>query len=465
MDDSSTIPGLLGRLAAVMLVLANGFFVAAEFALVGLRRSRIEALAANGNRNARRVLGCSTTPTPTSRRRSSAPWLRSPSAGSASLRSRACSRGRSRAGSPDTARHTIAFAVAFTIITALHIVLGEQASSSSDSSAERVALAVAWPMEPSTAFFSWPIRALDWASARTVTLLGLKASPAHASAHTAEELRQLIDLSHRGGQLKPSQRAILSRALEFSGLTARDMVPRPAVEAVAENMSLDEIVTRIRESGYSRLPVYRESLDEIVGIIHTKELLAFWDNREGFASPPCSTRPTSSPTPCASTSSSGACRRAAATTSPSSPTSTAGRGCDHARRFARRDRRRDSGRVRRRGAAARPPPPGRHHLLDGSLPVRSANRRLGLGLPEDGVYHTLAGFLYGAVRAGAQRGDTVTFGGGRVHRPQSDRHRIRTVRMEVAAANVTAASEDAESANRGNNPSRVSVSADSASSA
>ena len=130
--------------------------------------------------------------------------------------------------------------------------------------------------------FSWPIRALDWASARTVTSSASRRR--RRSAHTAEELRQLIDLSHRGGQLKPSQRAILSRALEFSGLTARDAsVPRPAVEAVAENMSLDEIVTRIRESGYSRLPVYRESLDEIVGIIHTKELLAYWDNREGFA--------------------------------------------------------------------------------------------------------------------------------------------------------------------------------------
>ena len=282
-------------------------------------------------------------------------------------------------------------------------------------------------------FFSWPIRALDWASARTVTLLGLKASPAHASAHTAEELRQLIDLSHRGGQLKPSQRAILSRALEFSGLTARDaMVPRPAVEAVAENMSLDEIVTRIRESGYSRLPVYRESLDEIVGIIHTKELLAYWDNREGFAPPPCSTRPTSSPTHAPR-------RRPPAHAGGPLPLrhrhrrARRGRGCDHARRFARRDRRRDSDEFDDEAQLVRRRPDGTH-LLDGSLPVRSANRRLGLGLPEDGVYHTLAGFMAQSGRV-LSEGDTVTFGGGRVHRPQSDRHRIRTVRMEVAAAN------------------------------
>jgi len=450
MDDSSTIPGLLGRLAAVMLlVLANGFFVAAEFALVGLRRSRIEALAANGNRNARRVLRLldnlnaylSAAQLGITLASLALGWIGEPALAS-------LLEGPLAGRVSDTARHTIAFAVAFTTITALHIVLGEQAPKLLGlERAERVALAVAWPMELFYRLFSWPIRALDWASARTVTLLGLKASPAHASAHTAEELRQLIDLSHRGGQLKPSQRAILSRALEFSGLTARDaMVPRPAVEAVAENMSLDEIVTRIRESGYSRLPVYRESLDEIVGIIHTKELLAFWDNREGFALAavlhPANFVPDSMRLDAVLRRMQEGRYHFAIVTDEHGGVEGVITLEDLLEEIVGeiQDEFDDEAQqlVRRR--------PDGTHLLDGSLPVRSANRRLGLGLPEDGVYHTLAGFLMAQSGRVLSEGDTVTFGEAEFTVLQSDRHRIRTVRMKSRPPTVTAHAEDAESA-------------------
>lgn len=434
MEESSTILGLLGRFAAViMLVFANGFFVAAEFALVGLRRSRIEALAAGGNRSARRLLRLldnlnaylSAAQLGITLASLALGWIGEPALArlfEVPLAGRVS----------DTVRHTLAFGVAFTIITSLHIVLGEQAPKLIGlERAERIALGIAWPMEAFYRLFRWPIRALDWASARIVSLLGLKASAAHASTYTAEELRQMIDLSHKGGQLKPSQGAILSRAMEFSGLTSRDaMIPRPAVEAVADNMSLDEIITRIRESGYSRLPVFRESLDNIVGIIHSKELLEYWDNRESFSLTavlhPANFVPDSMRLDVVLRRMQEGHFHFAVVTDEHGGVEGVITLEDLLEEIVGeiQDEFDDEAQqlVRRR--------PDGTYLLDGSLAVRSANRRLGLGLPEDENYHTLAGFLMAQSGRLLSEGDTVVYGDAEFTVLQADRHRIRTVRMK-----------------------------------
>src|SRR6185369_4708804 len=186
--------------AVLLLVAANGFFVAAEFGLVGVRSSRIETLANQGNAAAKRLMGllqnlnaylsaCQLGITLASL---ALGWIGEPAI--ARLLEDPL------AGFSETARHAIAFAVAFSIITSLHIVLGEQAPKLMGlAKAERVALSVALPMELFYRVFSWPIRALDWASARTVKLVGIEATSEHASTYTEDELRKLVDRSRESG--------------------------------------------------------------------------------------------------------------------------------------------------------------------------------------------------------------------------------------------------------------------------
>src|SRR5215217_9142232 len=175
---------IIKLVVVLLLVVANGFFVAAEFALVGVRSSRIETLVASGSRSARRLMellrnlnaylsACQLGITLASL---ALGWIGEPAV--ATLLAGPLS------GLSETLRHGIAFAIAFSIITSLHIVLGEQAPKLMGlASAERIALAVALPMQLFYRVFSLPIRALDWASARTVKLFGIQASSEHASIY------------------------------------------------------------------------------------------------------------------------------------------------------------------------------------------------------------------------------------------------------------------------------------------
>ncbi|MGH9961889.1 MAG: CNNM domain-containing protein, partial [Pyrinomonadaceae bacterium] len=188
----------LNLLLVVFLVLANGFFVASEFALVGVRRSRIATLAAAGNNGAQRLLRLidhlnayiSATQLGITLSSLALGWIGEPAIAhllEEPLKGRVS----------ETVMHTIAFTIAFSIITFLHIVLGELAPKTlALERAEKTALAIAWPMETFYRVFQWPIRLLDWAGTRTVRLLGLRPSGEHASIYTADELRQLIDISH-----------------------------------------------------------------------------------------------------------------------------------------------------------------------------------------------------------------------------------------------------------------------------
>src|SRR6186997_3208432 len=196
-------------LAVLVLVAANGFFVAAEFALVGVRSSRIETLANQGSRAAKRLMqllhnlnaylsACQLGITLASL---ALGWIGEPAI--ARLLEAPLS------GLSDTLRHGVAFAIGFSIITSLHIVLGEQAPKLMGLAlAERVALTVALPMQLFYRIFSLPIRALDWASVRVVQLVGIKATAEHASTYTEEELRRLVDKSRESGLLRAEERRL-----------------------------------------------------------------------------------------------------------------------------------------------------------------------------------------------------------------------------------------------------------------
>jgi len=274
----------LKLLAVVLLVAANGFFVATEFALVGVRASRIETLVAQGSRSAKRLMqllqnlnaylsACQLGITLASL---ALGWIGEPAV--ASLLAGPLS------GLSETLRHGIAFAVAFSIITSLHIVLGEQAPKLMGlASAERIALTVALPMQLFYRIFSLPIRALDWASARAVKLIGIQATSEHASTYTEEELRRLIDISRESGHLRAEERRLIHRVFEFSDTLVREaMVPRTEMAAIPSTCSLAEITKAFDQHRYSRLPVYRESFDDVIGFVHSKDVMPYLLHPERF---------------------------------------------------------------------------------------------------------------------------------------------------------------------------------------
>src|SRR5215212_9389246 len=270
--------------SVLLLVAANGFFVAAEFALVGVRSSRIETLVASGSRSARRLMellqnlnsylsACQLGITLASL---ALGWIGEPAI--ARLLEGPLS------GMSETWRHSIAFLIAFSIITSLHIVLGEQAPKLMGLAlAEKVALAIALQMELFYKVFSLPIRALDWASARTVKLVGIEASAEHASTYTEEEIRRLIDISRESGHLRAEERRLIHRVFEFSDTLVREaMVPRTEMAAIPATCNLEEITKAFEQHRYSRLPVYRDSLDDVIGFIHSKDVMPYLLHPEKF---------------------------------------------------------------------------------------------------------------------------------------------------------------------------------------
>ena len=272
---------VLYLLLVILLVLTNGFFVAAEFALVGVRRSRIAALAQDGNRRAKLLLELidslnayiSATQLGITMASLALGWIGEPVFAhllEAPLKGRVS----------DAVLDTIAFALAFTIITFLHIVLGELAPKTlALERTEKIALAVARPLHIFYKVFLWPIRLLDWAGTRTVRLFGLHPAADHASIYTQEEIRQLINASREGGHLGADQQKLINRVFDFRETEVREaMIPRIAVSALPLAATLEETKKTLRTTGYSRMPVYRERLDDVVGIVFRRDIEPFLED-------------------------------------------------------------------------------------------------------------------------------------------------------------------------------------------
>lgn len=282
---ASTGSTLIKLFSVLLLVAANGFFVAAEFALVSVRSSRIETLAATGSRSAKRLLellknlnaylsACQLGITLASL---ALGWIGEPAIAR-------LLEGPLAGRLSDWWRHTVSFLIAFSIITSLHIVLGEQAPKLMGLAlAEKVALAIALPLQLFYKIASLPIRALDWASVRTVQLVGIKTTAEHASTYTEEELRRLVDISRESGHLRAEERRLIHRVFEFSDTLVREaMVPRTEMAAIPNTCSLKEITKAFDQHRYSRLPVYRESLDDVIGFIHSKDVMPYLLHPEKF---------------------------------------------------------------------------------------------------------------------------------------------------------------------------------------
>ena len=420
----------------VFLVLANGFFVASEFALVGVRRSRIESLAENGDLRAGRLLRLlndlnayiSATQLGITLASLGLGWIGEPAI--AHLLEEPL-KGRIS----ETLLHTLSFTIAFTIITFLHIVLGELAPKTvALERAEKTALSIAWPMEAFYKLFRWPIRLLDWAGTRTVRLFGLHPSSEHGSIYTEDELRQLINASRKSGHLEEDEQQLINRVFDFSDAEVREaMIPRTTVAALPVTATLEQVEDTFCESGYSRLPVYREHLDNIIGVLFMKDIM-----------------------PCLKTSGSKEFNMEAMLHQPMFIPATARLGSVLAQMQAARthlafvidehggiegiltledlleeivgeindeyDEEVRAQIIEENGA----------FVLDGMLAVRDANRKFKLKLPEDAGYTTLAGFLLARAGRILKPGETVEHEGASFTIERVDRHRIRRVRFTPA---------------------------------
>ncbi|MGH9872108.1 MAG: hemolysin family protein [Pyrinomonadaceae bacterium] len=270
-------------LLVILLVLTNGFFVAAEFALVGVRRSRVATLAQDGHRRAKLLLELidslnayiSATQLGITMASLALGWIGEPVFAhllEAPLKGRVS----------ETVLDTIAFALAFTLITFLHIVLGELAPKTlALERTEKIALLVARPLHVFYKLFLWPIRLLDWAGTRTVRLFGLHPAGEHASSYSQEEIRQLINASREGGHLGADQQKLINRVFDFRETEVREaMIPRTAVSALPLPATLEETKNVFRTTGYSRMPVYLDRLDNVVGIVFRRDIEPFLENPE-----------------------------------------------------------------------------------------------------------------------------------------------------------------------------------------
>jgi magnesium and cobalt exporter, CNNM family len=274
-------PGSIGLrlLAVVVLVVANAFFVAAEFALVGARRTRLDELARSGDgkaRLARRAVQSldryiSATQLGITLASLGLGWIGEPSL--AGLIDGAFDWLPGRLGA--LATHGVASAIAFIIITILHIILGELVPKAlALLHPEVVSGWVAAPLIGFAWIMAWPIALLNGTANRLLRLMGISPPGEHERLHSPEEIRMLVEQSTEGGSLLQEDARLLEGVFEFSEKTAQEvMTPRTQMVALGASLSLEDAADEVAVARRSRYPVYTESLDEIVGVVHAKDIL------------------------------------------------------------------------------------------------------------------------------------------------------------------------------------------------
>lgn len=286
---------LIRLLTVVALVFINAFFVAAEFALVSIRRTRVEQLVSEGSRAARLIMRAKDDP--------------NGFISAAQLGITMASLALGWLGEETVARlletafplrslpepfatmsvHSLAITVAFLLITFMHIVLGEQ-----------VPKMVALRHDTAVALWTvWPVEAFRWIGAPFITLLsgatngvlkllGIKSlGEQGASVHSAEELELMVQASHQAGAIQDIERELMTEVFDFGELTVGQvMVPRRDIQALRVDATLEDVISLASKSPHTRFPVYdgtMDNIDNVVGTIHLREvLLGMRGGKTGF---------------------------------------------------------------------------------------------------------------------------------------------------------------------------------------
>ena len=275
----------IGLFAIVVLVALNGCFVAAEFALVTVRWTRIEELVEQGVRGARAVQGA------TSRMDGMI--------AATQLGITLCSLGVGWLGEPTVAHvilplvhrlglpwsavvaHGVAIGVSFLLITYLHVVLGELAPKAiALTRAESVAIALVPPLLAFERACRPLVALMRGSGGLVVRMLRIPEPTVEQSVHSTEEIDRLVEETQEAGLMPADEAKYVRNLFELADKTVRDaMVPREKVVALALSATESEILETSRETGHTRMPVWEDDPDHIVGIVNTKDLFHIFSLR------------------------------------------------------------------------------------------------------------------------------------------------------------------------------------------
>ncbi len=257
-----------------VLILLNAFFVAAEYALVTVRRTRVQELADEGNRRARAVQRITADP----------PRF----IAAMQLGVTLTSLGIGALGEPvlshvldDWLAAFVAGLIAFVVITFLHVVVGELVPKGlALGYSDRIALGVSAPVRGFFILFKPVIWVLQRSSESAQRLLGVDPRGADAQPLSEAELKMLLNVSHEQGEIEHEEREMLYKVFDFADKEASDvLVPRPEVVGLSVDMPPEEALAAILDSPYTRYPVFRDSLDEIIGVLHVRDLFSALHDR------------------------------------------------------------------------------------------------------------------------------------------------------------------------------------------
>lgn len=272
-----------------LLLFSNGFFVAAEFSMVSVRKTRITQLTNEGNFSARIALETikdldkfiAAVQLGVTISSLALGWVGEATA----VRMILPLFSFLPTDYKLIAAHSISVAIAFIFITVLHVVLGELVPKSiALQHSEKVSLIVALPMKIIKKLFSPAIYILNGLGGFVLKLFKISPSRTSHLAHSIEELNMLVNASYNEGVLNETEKELLNNVFKFSELTAKQvMVPRTDMACIPSDITFDELNKLASESQYTRYPVYEEHLDHITGIIHVKDLYSVIINKEEFS--------------------------------------------------------------------------------------------------------------------------------------------------------------------------------------
>jgi CBS domain containing-hemolysin-like protein len=269
---------LLDIIITISLVLLNAFFVAAEFAIVKVRYSQIQIKAAQGNKYAKTSqhiikhldIYLSATQLGITLASLGLGWIGEPIVASIITKTLSAF---SISLTPETL-HAISLPTAFVLITMLHIIFGELAPKSiAIRKPESTTLLIAYPLNFFYKIFQPFIWLMNAISNLFLKLIGIQPAGEH-DIHSTDELQLLVKQSKEGGALEEENYEIIKNAFDFTDHTVKQiMVPRQQIFGIDIDLPKNEIIEKILEYGYSRIPVFQDSIDNIIGIAYAKDIL------------------------------------------------------------------------------------------------------------------------------------------------------------------------------------------------
>jgi putative hemolysin len=259
---------LLELIAVAALILLNGFFVAGEYGLVTARRTRLAELDHKGDRRARQVLRITESPPRFIAAMQLGVTLTSLAIGALGEHA------LTKVFDPVVAT-VVAVILAYLVLTFLHVVIGELVPKAvALRYSERTALAVSTPVRAFFVVFRPLIWLLQRSTEALLRVFGLQAPGAGGAVHSEAELKMLVSDSTERGEIEEGEQEMLYKVFDFADKEVSDvMVPRPQVVALSVDLPPEEALKAVLESPYTRYPVYRGSLDEIVGVLHVRDLI------------------------------------------------------------------------------------------------------------------------------------------------------------------------------------------------